>query len=263
MKILIADDETPAREELKYILQQLLPDATLREAKNGLDALEILEKGADSFDVLFLDINMPGKDGMGVAAELVHWDRCPLIIFATAYSEYAVEAFEYAALDYVVKPFDERRLGKTIDRIKDQLVEKRDHQRDALQTYLATLTEQMAVPKKGSSISKLWGEKENGNRLLVSFQDIFYVEADAKKVFIYTVAGEKLQVRQTLKELDDRLSQHEFARVHKGYLVNLNHIHEVAPWFSGGYLIKMGPNGETEIPMSRRYAAKLKELTDW
>ncbi|MEM7798814.1 MAG: LytTR family DNA-binding domain-containing protein [Chloroflexota bacterium] len=266
MKILIVDDEVPARSELQFILGNLLPDAALSEAKNGVEALEILEKPEADYDVVFLDINMPGKDGMAVAAELIRQEFPPIIIFATAYSEHAVEAFELAALDYVVKPFDERRLAKTVKRIERGLAqtEARETQKDALQTYLETLSLQI-VPQSSRSkeMTKMWGERENGNRLLVDYADIYFVEADAKKVFIQTTDGEKLLVRQTLKDLDERLSRHEFARVHKGYLINLNHISEVAPWFSGGYLIKTGPQGEIEIPMSRRYAAKLKELTDW
>lgn len=268
MKLLIVDDEVPARSELQYILGNLLPEAILSEAKNGIEALSILKAPEADFDVVFLDINMPGKDGLAVAAELIKQENRPLIIFATAYSEHAVEAFEMAALDYVVKPFDERRLAKTVERIRSQTSksEAKVTQKDAIQAYLESLSLQIGMQTPASpvkEITKLWGERENGNRLLVDYADIYFVEADAKKVFIQTTAGEKLQVRQTLKDLDERLGRYEFARVHKGYLVNLNHISEVAPWFSGGYLIKTGPKGEIEIPMSRRYAAKLKELTDW
>ncbi|MFK7803957.1 MAG: LytR/AlgR family response regulator transcription factor [Anaerolineae bacterium] len=263
MRILITDDEKPARKELAYILGQLVPDAELFEAKNGREAVEFLTKNAA--DVAFLDINMPGMDGLTAGAMIIEMERPPLLVFATAYSDHAVQAFEMAALDYVVKPFDERRLGKTIERIRETLAkqDKLGHQQEAVR---AVLEQMVGLPSasdnKSKPIEKLWGERESGNRLLVGFADILYIEAEQKKVFIATADGEKLQVRQTLKELEERLPENQFVRVHKGYLVNLNHMAEVVPWFSGGYMIKVG-DGSTEIPMSRRYAAKLKEQTDW
>lgn len=261
MRILITDDETPARKELIYILGQLEPKAELFEAKNGREAVEFLAK--NQVDVAFLDINMPGMDGLTAGATIIEMEQPPLLVFATAYSDHAVQAFDMAALDYVVKPFDERRLAKTVERIRETLSKQNDlnQQQEAMR---AVLQQMVGLPSANSAkgIDKLWGERESGNRLLVGFEDILFVEAEQKKVFMATVAGEKLQVRQTLKELEERLLDNQFVRVHKGYLVSLNHISEVVPWFSGGYMIKVG-DGSVEIPMSRRYAAKLKELTDW
>jgi two-component system response regulator LytT len=105
MKILIADDETPARGELRYILESLAPEAKICEAANGAETLDLIE--AEPFDVVFLDIHMPGLDGLAVASMLMEGPEPPLIVFATAYDEHALRAFELAALDYVVKPFSE------------------------------------------------------------------------------------------------------------------------------------------------------------
>ncbi|MFN2164671.1 MAG: LytTR family DNA-binding domain-containing protein, partial [Anaerolineae bacterium] len=114
-----------------------------------------------------------------------------------------------------------------------------------------------AVPASG--LSKLWGERENQSQVLVDYGNILWVVAEAKRVYVRTVDGEKLQVRQTLKELEQRLEPHGFVRVHKGYLANLNHVAEVEASFSGTYVICMDDG--TEIPMSRRYAAHLKRAT--
>lgn len=267
MKILITDDEAPARGELSYILEQLLPDATLFEAKNGLEAVEFV--ASNPVDVLFLDINMPGLDGLAAAVEIVQLDLDPKphIVFATAYSDHAVEAFELAALDYVVKPFDEKRLAKTVERLTALVADPPPAEsrhaplEDYLNRWLAEKGGETSAAKP--ALTKLWGERENGNRLLVDYAAIVAIEAEGKRVTMILENGERLLVRQTLKELEGKGEPQHFVRVHKGYLVNLDHIAEVVPWFSGGYLLKLGADGGIEVPLSRRYAAKLKELTDW
>jgi len=255
VNILIADDETPARSELRYILEDLEPEATYYEAANGEQALALIERQA--VDVVFLDINMPGLDGLAVAATIMEGPEPPLIVFATAYDEHALRAFELAALDYVVKPFDERRLAQSMERIRRALSERaaRAAWQDALRQYLG----QAAAP--GGGLAKLWGQRENESQVLVDYADILWIVAEAKRVYVQAVGGEKLQVRQTLKELEERLAPHNFVRVHKGYLVNLDHVAEVESWFSGAYVVRMADAEGTEIPMSRRYAAHLKKLT--
>jgi DNA-binding LytR/AlgR family response regulator len=256
MRILVVDDETPAREELRYVLEELTPGAMFLEASNGNEALALLE--SDQVDVAFLDINMPGLDGLTVAATVIEGPEPPLVVFATAYDEHALQAFDLAALDYVVKPFDERRLARTMDRVRAALGERR-----ALEERQAALRQYLAANATPGGLTKLWGQRENESRVLVDYQDILWVVAEAKRVFVQTTAGEKLLVRYTLKELEPRLTAHSFARVHKGYLVNLDHVAEVEPWFSGTYVVRMADGAGTEVPMSRRYAARLKDLTGW
>jgi two-component system response regulator LytT len=201
---------------------------------------------------------MPGMDGLAAAATIVDLPDPPLIVFATAYDEHALRAFELAALDYVVKPFDERRLANTVVRIRQALREraKLAQRQAATRAYLGRV-----APAGG--LSKLWGQRENESRVLVDYGDILWVEAEDKKVYMRTATGAKLLVRNTLKELQPRLEAHNFARVHKGYLVNLDHVAEVEPWFSGTYVVRMADKARTEIPMSRRYARQLKTLTGW
>lgn len=256
MNILIVDDEAPARGELRYILQSLAPDAVLHEAVDGVEALEKVE--IEPIDVVFLDINMPGMDGLAVAATIVESPQPPVIVFATAYDEHALRAIELSALDYVVKPFDERRLAATMDRIRRALAE-----RAVLEKKQAALREYLAQAAPVAGLTKLWGEREAGSRALVDYRDILWIEASEKDVHMQTASGGKLRLRQTLKELEPRLTPHHFARVHKAFLVNLDYLAEVAPWSAGVYTIRMKDKARTEIPMSRRYAAVIKQLTGW
>ena len=253
MMILIADDEAPARGELRFMLEALEPETDLLEARNGEEALEQLAKA--SVDVAFLDINMPGASGLAVAAEVLESDDPPLIVFATAYDEHAARAFDLAALDYVVKPFDETRLAATLTRVRQALSDRdlRVARQDGMRAYLNT---------ESAPLSKLWAELENENRVLLDFNTIYWFSADGGKVYAHT-ARERLLVRYTLKELEALLADHAFARAHKGTLLNLNHISEVVPWFSGNYLVRMRDAEATELNLSRRYAAQLKELTGW
>jgi DNA-binding LytR/AlgR family response regulator len=256
MHVLITDDETPAREELRYILESLAPEATFYEAAHGEAALDQIE--AHPIEVVFLDIRMPGLDGLATAAAMMDGPEPPLIIFATAYDEHALQAFELAALDYVVKPFDERRLAQTIARVRQALAERTTFERRQadLRAYLL-----QAAPAGG--LARLWGQRENENWVLVDYGGILWAEAEEKRVYVHTTAGDKLLVRHTLKELEPHLEPHHFARVHRAYIVNLDHVAEIAPWFSGTYLIRMSDEAGTEIPLSRRYAAVLKKLTGW
>ncbi len=256
MNILIADDETPARGELRFILESLEPEAALFEATDGAETLKTVE--AEPVDVIFLDINMPGMDGLAVAATIMDGPQPPLIVFATAYDEHALRAIELAALDYVVKPFDERRLKVTMERIRRSLAE-----RALVQEKQAALREYLSKAAPGGGLTKLWGERVSENRVLVNYGDILWIEADEKDVYMHTGAGEKLRVRYTLKELEPRLAGHNFARVHKSFLVNLEYVAEVVPWFSGTYTLRLKDAAHTEIPLSRRYAASLKKMTGW
>lgn len=255
IQILIADDEKPARGELCFILEELWPDVQFVEAADGLEALELIDQ--EEIDVVFLDITMPELDGLEIATTLLEKPDSPLIVFATAYDEHALAAFDLAAVDYVVKPFDERRLAQTVERLKEMVADQKKQQINeaALRDFVTRLA-------LSAGFTKLWGERENERRRLVDYADILWLEARDKKVYMGT-EEEELLVQHTLKELEAQLPETMFVRVHRGYIVNLEHINEVVPWFSGTYIIRMDNSDHTEIPMSRRYAAKLKQLTGW
>jgi two-component system LytT family response regulator/two-component system response regulator LytT len=252
MHILVVDDERPARSELCYILQQLQAESTIQEARNGSEALHMIAQ--TGYDVVFLDIAMPGISGLGVAAAIAEKPNPPLLIFATAYDAHAVRAFELAALDYVVKPFSEQRLAKTLARVR-QVLDDRAALVERQQAALAYLRTTPAA----ASIHKIWCQRDNETIALIDYAAILWIEAQEKKVFAQTIAGEHLPTPYTLSELEERLQTQRFVRVHKGYLVNLDHVSEVVPWFSGTYLLRLNDAARSEIPMSRQYAKEFKE----
>jgi DNA-binding LytR/AlgR family response regulator len=255
MRILIVDDEKPARGELSYMLQQIESGAVLLEARSAAEAWDLL--GRDPVDVVFLDIQMPGRSGLSIAAEIVELPNPPLIVFATAYDVHAVRAFELAALDYVVKPFAEPRLAQTIIRIRQALAQRdlRAQRQEALRAYV-----RQAANSSGPPLPRLWAERENGNGVLLEYAAILWVEAEDKRVYVKTTAGERLEMRSTLRELEERLRPHHIVRTHKAYLVNLQHVVEVVPWVAAGtYLLRLDDG--SEAPLSRQYARVLKELS--
>ena len=253
MIFLLVEDEFPTRQELRFTLEQLLPEATFYEATNGDEALAFISRIRP--DVVFLDINMPQRDGLSTAALIVEMPDPPLIVFATAYDEHALKAFELAALDYVVKPFAKRRLEKTVTKIRQRVGEQ---QKLAQQSglILQFLNERPEAPK----LEKLWVVGSNENRLLISYNKICFIEARDKQVFVKLLTGETFITRYTLKDLEDRLENHAFCRTHKGYLVNLAAVAELIPWFSGGYQLKMEDAVESLVPVSRRHVKRVKEL---
>lgn len=246
MKTLIVDDEQPARDELCYMLESVCPEATLFSARNGSEAMALARE--HKVDVVFLDINMPGQSGLEVAAYLSSLNKVPYVVFATAYSEHAVEAFSLAAVDYLVKPYDERRLDKTVQRIRA----RRESSKSAFSPVSDYLTSQL--------YGKIWGEADSGEKVLVEHDEIAYIEADRKKVFALRTDGARFRLKPTLKELESSLGS-GFLRVHKGYLVNLQYISEAQRWYSGGYSLKLKDQAASELQVSRRFAPRFKEVT--
>ncbi len=252
MIFLLVEDEFPTRQELRFTLEQLLPEATFYEATNGDEALSFISRVRP--DVVFLDINMPQRDGLSTAGLMAEMPNPPLIVFATAYDEHALKAFELAALDYVVKPFSKRRLEKTVGKIRQRVGEqqKLEQQSGLIQQFLS---ERPEVQKP----EKLWVVGENENRLLIAYERISFIEARDKQVFVNLLEGGEFVTRYTLKELEERLDPAGFCRSHKGFLVNLSAVAELIPWFSGGYQLKMDDTAESIVPVSRRHVQAVKK----
>lgn len=250
MTILIAEDEEHTRAELKYILEELEPSATILESDDGAETVSMVNNNA--VDVLFLDINMPGESGLNVAATLMDKPNAPLIVFATAYSQHALKAFELAAVDYLVKPYREARLSQTMDRVRHMIAQRN---LEPSTTYPAEPT--------NKQINKLWAVRDEEVGVLLDYKDILWFEADDKRVFVQSLGNDKLLVRYTMRELEDRLTPHHFARTHKSYLVNLEHVKEIEPWFSGTYLLRLGDEAKSKVPLSRQFAKNLKDLMGW
>ncbi|MEM7034103.1 MAG: LytTR family DNA-binding domain-containing protein [Chloroflexota bacterium] len=253
MMFLLVDDEFPVRQQLQFVLTQLVPEAVFYEASNGDEALLMLAH-LDP-DVVFLDINMPGRSGLETASLIVDRPNPPLVVFATAHDQYALQAFELAAFDYVVKPFSTRRLTRSITNIRQRIGERKTlaQQKVMIEKFLKE-SQQDSMP------ARLWIEQENGNRRLQPYQDIAYIESRAKQTFIHTFDGAEWLARYTLKDLEQRLASHQFCRTHRAYIVNIQAISNLVPWFSGGYQMHLNDMNKSVIPVSRRHVQTVKKL---
>lgn len=260
---LIVDDEELAREELKYLLDDAVDVDVLAEGKNGVEAVDLIRTHHP--DVVFLDVQMPGLDGFAVLKKLLELgegDHLPQIIFATAFDQYAVRAFDVNAIDYLLKPFDKARVLQAVERARMRLQEQNAEARppaagDLRVDALLKLIEQQQVPRGHSGKIVL----QSGSRLLLIDQkDICYASIDDGVISVVTPTIEGQSKCRTLEELFDLLDPAVFWRAHRSYLVNINHIREVVPWFKSTYQLRMADKKQTEIPVSRAQTRRLREL---
>lgn len=236
MKALIVDDERLARTELKRLLTPFKDIKIVGEAVNAEDALEKIQELRP--DLLFLDIQMPGKTGFEMLEEL---DSVPTVIFTTAYDEYALKAFEYNALDYLLKPIEPKRLEETVNKLVEK--KRRKTARD-LDKEILLETDQVFV-KDGE---RCWFVKLEGVRLF---------ESEGNYVRIYFGENKPLILR-TLNYLDERLDNKTFFRANRKHIVNLKWIDSIEPWLNGGLLVKLKDGQKIEV--SRRQAIKFKDM---
>ncbi len=243
LRVLIVDDEPPARSELRYMLEKINNVEIVGEASNAREAIELIR--ALNHDAVFLDIQMPGLTGLNVAEIIKELPRSPAVVFVTAFGEHAVKAFELDAIDYLIKPFDEKRLLKTITKISDG---RKEYQRRAVNSPSEDILNigRIPVEKKGKTI-------------LLSTQDVIFVDTKDDYTFIHTYEDNYI-TSFTLKELEDRLHDHAFFRAHRGFIVNLHEVKEIVPMFGGSFLLRVKDSKESEIPVSRRNARKLRSL---
>jgi two-component system response regulator LytT len=232
IRVMIAEDEHLAREELAYLLQQESDIELLPSASNGRELLRLVEDHQP--DVVFLDIKMPEMKGVQAARMLSSRKRQPLMVFLTAYEHYALEAFQLNAVDYLLKPTEPHRLRETLQRIRKRIGEGR---------------------WQPSKITKLLIE-ENNRFVVIDPSTIMYAVRDERVVQIYTT-GNTYNARMTLQQLEEKLQSHSFFRTHKSYLVNLNYVSEVEPWFNGAYNLIMKGSKRIQLPVSRSYAKDL------
>ncbi len=250
LRCIIVDDELPARDELSYLLTEMEGVDILASAGSGKEALAKIRELKP--DVVFLDIKMPGLDGLDVAKEIITFKRPPLIVFATAYDKYAIEAFDIKAIDYILKPFSKDRLSKTVQRVKETR-EKGLDQSD-LEEIIDRLKDNIST-RELVRVSVV----EKGKIMLLSPQEVFFCSAYEGKSKVFT-RDKSFICPVTLNELEDRLKGENFFRVHRSFLVNLNYIMEIVPWFNGKYLITMRDSQPTEITVSRNRVKSLKEI---
>ena len=229
LKALLVDDEVPARSELRFLLGEAGGVEVVGEAGSASEALQLIK--AIPYDVVFLDINMPGLSGVDLAETLAGLAHPPAIVFVTAHSEHAVKAFEVAAADYLVKPVEARRLRTAIDRIAPAI-------------------------ESPARIERVPVEKA-GKKLLLQVQDILYVMAKDDYSYIFT-EGERYLSTLSLAQLETRLQSQGFFRVHRRFLVNLAQVKELAPMYGGTMLLTLKDASASQVPASRRRVPALK-----
>jgi two-component system LytT family response regulator/two-component system response regulator LytT len=248
---LIVDDEKPARDELAFLLKSLPDVNVVGQARNGLEAVNFIRE--KSPDLVFLDVQMPGLDGFGVLQRLLDKKvKLPHIVFATAYEHYAVQAFEVSAIDYLLKPFDKARIARAVARAR-KVMESAPVANERLETLLEQIGVRPAVPTKLLL--------KSANRMLLLDADELVLASIADGLI--TLATRELEGTSnyhTLEELQASLDPNRFWRVHRSYLVNINHIKEVVPWFKSSYQLRMGDRQSSRVPVSRQQTRRLREL---
>ncbi|HYR89700.1 MAG TPA: LytTR family DNA-binding domain-containing protein [Terriglobia bacterium] len=243
MRVLIVDDEPPARKKLAEFLRRERDVEIAGEAANGTQAAELIEELQP--DVVFLDIQMPGMSGFEVL-ETIH-GPIPFVVFVTAYDQYAVKAFEVHAVDYLLKPFDRNRLQACLSRVRDQI--GRDSGRD-----IQVRMEKLIAEATGRAYLTRVMVKNKGRVIFLQVRDIDWIKALSNYVELHAGAQTYL-LRDTLSSLEARLDPASFARVHRSVIVNRDRIRELQPWSHNDYLLVMKDG--TEIRMSRRYHKNL------
>lgn len=258
---LIVDDEAPLREQLKSRLQQAWPELRIvAEAANGIAAIE--EAEIHQPDIIFLDIRMPGKNGIEAATTLA---KDSLVVFVTAYDEYAIQAFERGAMDYLLKPVDPERLAASCQRLQQRLVKQQ------AETVAAT-----AVPDQSAQVQQLltqlmqhqqgqgreylrWIQASVGATLrMISVKEVLFFRSDEKYTLVQTEQAEYL-IRKSLKELEDELDPKEFWRIHRSTLVRVSAIAEVTRDFRGRQLVAVKGHNE-KLEVSRNHTHLFQQM---
>jgi two-component system response regulator LytT len=254
LSAVIVDDEQLARDELAYLLKNAGDIDVVAQGKNGLEAVSLIKE--HNPDLVFLDVQMPGLDGFGVIKKLLD-KKVPLpkIVFATAFDQYAVKAFEVNAIDYLLKPFDKKRVAQSLQKARAKR-ESEATPGDKIETLMRMLESQKPQPSKLLL-------RALGRMLLVDQRDVCYASIEDGVITVVTAgpAGMEGQSNcRTLEELLDSLDPKVFWRAHRSYLVNINRIREVVPWFKSSYQLRMDDKKQTEIPVSRAQTKRLREL---
>jgi two-component system response regulator LytT len=251
LSAVIVDDEQLARDELAYLLKSVGDVTVVAQGKNGVEAVNLIKEHAP--DLVFLDVQMPGLDGFAVLKKLMD-KRVPLpqVVFATAYDQYAVKAFEVNAVDYLLKPFDKHRVAQSVKRAKEKL-ESATAPAERLETLIRSLEQKPVQPAKVLI-------RAAGRMLLVDQKDICFASIEDGVITVVTSQMEGQSNCRTLEELLASLDPNLFWRAHRSYLVNINRIREVVPWFKSSYQLRMDDKKQAEIPVSRAQTKRLREL---
>lgn len=248
IKTILVDDERLACDELGYLLKDFADIEVIGAAHNGLEAVELVESREP--DLVFLDVQMPGLNGLGVIRKLREkGGPLPHFVLVTAYDHYAVDAFRVEAMDYLLKPVDRDRLRMTVDRIRRAISEGQTPAQPG----------ETAPPRLPAQRTKLLIRSSNRN-FIVDANDVIYATIDNGLITIVAAQIEGQSNYRTIEELQSNLDPDVFWRVHRSYLVNINRIKEVIPWFKSSYQLRMDDKRHTEIPVSRVQTKRLRSL---
>lgn len=245
LRTFIIDDEAPARRELRYLLEQIATVEVVGEAANGSAALKGIRETRPR--LVFLDIQMPGLSGLELAQFLCELPERPLLVFATAFDEYALQAFEVDAIDYLCKPFTLERVAKAVAK--------------AAKALSPTAAPPAAeAPRSGEACRKIILYR--GETIVpTAAERIIFARAEEGEVLVHAVDG-RYRSRCALNELEQKLAAAGFVRTHRSFLVNINHVREVIPWFNGSYKLIMDDRERSEVPVSRYNVKDLKRHFD-
>jgi two-component system, LytTR family, response regulator len=247
---LIIDDEQLAREELSYLLREFPDIEVLAVGGNGIEAVRLIETLEP--DLVFMDVQMPGMDGLNVIRKLREKGvPLPYFILATAFDQYAIEAFALEAMDYLLKPIEKDRLAMSIDRARRAIAEKNKPVEAAAGAP--------GQAKPSLQRTKLL-VKSNNRNFIVDANEVIYATIDDGLITIVTTTLEGQSNYRTIEELQSNLDPDVFWRVHRSFLVNINRIKEVIPWFKSSFQLRMDDKKQTEIPVSRVQTKRLRAL---
>ena len=250
LRAIVVDDEQLARQELCYLLQQFGGIDVVAQAGNGVEALNVIEEYQP--DVVMLDVQMPGLTGFEVARRVVEAGLDTQLVFVTAYDQYAIDAFEVNAVDYLLKPVEQARLATAIERVRKRVAVEKPALKPDLEQLLQMLgdrqgrREQLAI-------------KVEDRFLLVQTDEVVHASVEDDQIRVVTNSLSGTSNYRTLDELQTRLDPAIFWRVHRSHLVNINKIKEIVPWFSRNFILKMRDAKGSEIPVSRSQTKRLRE----
>ena len=255
IRAIVVDDEPLAREELTFLLKAHPDIKVVAEGRNGVEAFQLIKEHQP--DLVFLDVAMPGQDGLELVRRLLDKKnkvaKIPQVIFATAYDQYAVQAFELNAIDYLLKPIEKGRLAQSIERVR-RVMEGPSHSTEKLEELMRMLREG-SPPQQVKLLLR-----SNGRLIMVDPKELIYATIDDGLITLVTKEMEGESNYRTIEELQTKLDPAHFWRVHRSYLININHIKEVVPWFKSSYQLRMNDRKSTEIPVSRAQTKRLREL---
>lgn len=249
IRTLIVDDEKLARERLHSFLRNMKDVEVIGQARNGVEAIKMIEE--ESPDLVFLDVQMPGTDGFGVLKAVSKQFQ---LIFATAYDEYAIKAFEVQATDYLLKPISRARLEEAVRRARTRL-----ETNEPATDFKAVL--KMLEERERHYVDQLPVHKGR-QILIVPVEEVYWFEVEYRLVYAHT-AGDRFMTNFTLKELEERLNPEVFFRAHKSRLVNLKRVKAIVPWFGGRFKLVMRNPESSEVELSRAQARILRRQMKW